>query len=439
MRCILGRGSSIAAVALALASSTPTLAGAGKLCPERTTLRFDLGSGSVSTDAPCVRHGGSVTVIVERVNPFLYAVEINGQSFRSNTDFPQELAGLWAPDLPVVAGGTAFDHAVRSYAAGVNELYTAADELPRRLLWVVHGVATPDAAHLGEDALRVVRAHVPIPADDLRTVSNEVLRFGHDSLLAVEEAYRAAAAAYPTPPSASARAAFEIVEVSLAKIVADRGTLRERFQIASDLLLAIDAARLEVISAPIVATGEVLSVRLSVTLRSDLSLDRYPVTFEMQDREVARVRVARGFNVGASAGLAFSSPVDASYVTVPDGTGDETVERKGDESAFFTSLAVLMHVYQRKLGDVNHAISVGGGLNQGGGAQVFLGYGAMLGGRRRVLISAGGTGSQVERLSGGLQVGDVVPPGTGLSTRDETVLGFFVGATYQFWAGGGRP
>ena len=53
-------------------------------CPSDLTLRFDLADGASSTGTPCVRHDGSVTVIVERVNPFLYDVEINGQVFHAN-------------------------------------------------------------------------------------------------------------------------------------------------------------------------------------------------------------------------------------------------------------------------------------------------------------------------------------------------------------------
>ena len=120
--------------------------------------------------------------------------------------------------------------------------------------------------------------------------------------------------------------------------------------------------------------------------------------------------------------------------TVTDSNGDEIIERKGDEDTFTAGIDVMLHVYQRKPRDVNHAIALGLGVNDGGGVQYLLGYGVMLGRAQRIVISAGGIGSEVDRLAGGLSVGDVLPAGETMRTDTKIVLGFYVGATYRFWS-----
>jgi hypothetical protein len=177
-------------------------------------------------------------------------------------------------------------------------------------------------------------------------------------------------------------------------------------------------------------------VTVSVTRRGDLP-DGTAVAYELDEREVASLPVGGGFTVGASAGVSFSSPVDGEYATVTDpDTGDEIVTRKGDEAAFTVGVDVMAHVYQRKPGDVNHAIALGAGVNQGGGLQFLLGYGVLLGRKQRIIISAGGIGSSVTRLADGVEEGDALPTGTPIPTEEKIALGFYVGATYRFWAAG---
>ena len=98
----------------------------------------------------------------------------------------------------------------------------------------------------------------------------------------------------------------------------------------------------------------------------------------------------------------------------------------------------MIHTYQRKPGDINHGPAVGVGVNDGGGVQYVLGYCVMLGRKHRLVFSSGGTLSDVERLAGGLEVGDPIPSNGVIPTEKKLELGFFVGVTYRFWSAGRR-
>jgi hypothetical protein len=409
-------------VALAALAAIVTPVTAKMPCHTPVTVRVDLETGSSTTTARCARYGGSVTVVVENVNTLLYDVTINGQPFRANAALSQRFDRLVPP-----AVGAGEDPARRAYDTAVHELYSTANELPERLRAILYGSPTPRPERVRREALMAVRAHLEIDDDDLQAVSNAVAAAGTLSLHALETKMRDAMQLDPAGAGASWRAALR-----------DRQAILDRYRAASDMLLQLAATPFEIASAPMVVSTETFRVILSVKARDDLPADLAPAAYEANAREIARLETGGGFTIGASAGMSFSSPVDASYTTVVDGAGDEIITRKGDEDAFTAGIDVMLHAYQRKPGDVNHAIALGLGVNDGGGLQYLLGYGVMLGRSQRVIISAGGIGSEVERLTGGFSQGDVLPPGSSIKTDDEIVLGFYVGATYRFWTPGKR-
>jgi len=442
------------------ATTSPAL---GKIeCVSPVTLRFDLQTGAASGNARCVRYGGSVTVVVENVNTFLYDVEINGQRFESDIELFVGFEPLPVPELPDAAspardagrfimdedrfgerleplrGEGSFDHAVGLYASAVRELYLIGDELERRIRAVVYGSPTPRPERTRGDALQVVRDLLGIDGDDPTTVSNRVMLSGFDALQRVDTIHGIVVELEPRRMTDGQRSAMRAVGASRAEIELDREAILERFRAASEMLLLLGQAGFAVASAPMPALGEAFPITVSVTPRSDLPAGA-PTAYELPEREVASLLVGGGFTIGVSAGLSGSSAVDAEYGTVTDpDTGDEIVTRKGDEAAFGIGLDVMMHVYQRKPGDVNHTIALGMGVNQGGGLQILLGYGVMLGRKQRIIISSGAIGSEVRRLADGFEEGDVLPAGASIPTEDKIVLGFYVGATFRFWAPGKR-
>jgi len=450
----------VLALIVLAATTSPAL---GKIeCVSPVTLRFDLETGAASGNARCVRYGGSVTVVVESVNTFLYDVEINGQRFESDIELFVGFEPLPVPELPDAAPPArdagrfvmdegrfgerleplrdegSFDHAVGLYASAVRELYLIADELERRIRAVVYGSPTPRPERIRGDALQVVRDLLGIDGDDPTTVSNRVMLSGFDALQRVDTIHGIVVELEPRRMTDGQRSAMRAVGASRAEIELDREAILERFRAASEMLLQIGQARFTVASAPMPAQSEAFPVTVSVTPRGDLPAGT-ATAYELPEREVANLLVGGGFTIGVSAGLSGSSAVDAEYGTVTDpDTGDEIVTRKGDEAAFGIGLDVMMHVYQRKPGDVNHAIALGMGVNQGGGLQILLGYGVMLGGKQRIIISSGAIGSEVRRLADGFEEGDVLPAGASIPTEDKIVLGFYVGATYRFWAPGKR-
>lgn len=435
----------------------------GKIeCLSPVTLRFDLETGAASGNARCVRYGGSVTVVVDHVNTFLFDVEINGQRFVSDVDLVPPFEPLAAPELPEVAPPArdgrrfitdehrfsawleplrdegSFDDAVGLYAAGVRELYLIANELERRTRIVVLGAPTPRPDRVRADALRLARDLLGIDGDETATVSNQVLWVGFDAMRRLDTLHGVVGELEPRRMTDGQRVALRAVAESRAGLVRDREAILDRFRAVSEMLLRLSDVRFAVASAPMSAHGEAFPITVSVTPRADLP-DGTPQGYELPEREVANLLVGGGFTIGLSAGLSFSSPVDGEYATVTDpGTGDEILVRKGDEAAFTTGADVMLHVYQRKPGDVNHAIALGMGVNQLGGPQFLLGYGVMLGREQRVIISAGGIGSEVRRLANGYEESDILPPGQSVPTEDKLVLGFYVGATYRFWTPGRR-
>jgi hypothetical protein len=440
------------------ATASPAL---GKIeCVSPVTLRFDLETGAASGNARCVRYGGSVTVVIENVNTLLYDVEINGQRFESDIELFVGFEPLPVPELPDAAppardGGRfivdedrfgerleplrdegSFDHAVGLYASAVRELYLIADELERRIRAVAYGSPTPRPERLRGDALQVARDLLGIDGEDLTTVSNRVMLSGFDALQRVDMLHAVVVDLEPRRTNDGQRTAMRSVGASRAELALDREAILERFRAASEMLLQLGQARFSVASAPMPAQSEAFPVTVSVTPRGDLPAGT-PAAYELPEREVANLLVGGGFTVGASAGVTFSSPVDGEYSTVTDpSTGDEIITRKGDEAAFTVGVDVMAHVYQRKPGDVNHAIALGMGVNQVGGVQFLLGYGVMLGRKQRIVISAGGIGSEVRRLADGFEEGDVLPPGASIPTEGKLALGFYIGATYRFWAAG---
>jgi hypothetical protein len=442
------------------ATASPAL---GKIeCLSPVTLWFDLETGAVSGNARCVRYGGSVTVVVENVNTFLYDVEINGQRFESDVELAPSLETLVVPELPDVAPPSrdgrrfitdeglfgerlaplrdegSFDDAVGLYVSAVRELYLIADDLERRIRIVVYGSPTPRPDRVRRDALLVARDLLGIDGDDPTTVSNRILLSGFDALQRVDTLHGVVIDLEPRRMTDGQRAAMRSVGASRSGLARDREAILDRFRVASEMLLRLDETRFTVASAPMLAQGEAFPIRVSVTPRDDLPPGA-SLAYELPEREVANLLVGGGFTVGASAGVTFSSPVDGEYGTITDpSSGDEILVRKGDEAAFTVGVDVMAHVYQRKPGDVNHAIALGLGANQGGGLQFLLGYGVMLGRRQRIVISAGGIGSEVRRLADGFEEGDVLPAGTPIPTEDRIALGFYVGATYRFWAPGIR-
>jgi hypothetical protein len=449
----------LVSIALAVTAS-PAL---GRIeCISPVTLRFDLETGAASGNARCVRFGGSVTVVVENVNTFLYDVEINGQRFVSDVELTPPLEPLAPPGLPDVAPPArdgrrfitderlfserleplrdegSFDDAVGLYAAGVRELYLIANELERRTRIVVFGSPTPRPAHVRANALLVARDLLGIDGDDAATVSNQILLVGFDALHRLDTLHGVVVELEPRRMTDGQRAALRAVRVSRSVLARNREVILDRFRVASEILLRLSDATFAVASAPMHVQGEAFPVTVSVTPRADLP-DGISTGYELPEREVANLLVGGGYTIGLSAGLSASSPVDGEYATVTDpGSGDEIIARKGDEAAFWTGVDVMLHVYQRKPGDVNHAIALGMGVNQGGGFQVLLGYGVMLGRKQRVIISSGGIGSTVRRLADGFEEGDVLPPGATIPTEDKLALGFYVGATYRFWSPGRR-
>jgi hypothetical protein len=410
----------------------------GSDCPSSVTIEIDLDTGESATRARCVRHGGTVTIVVDRINPFLYDVAINDQVFRSGFPPSPEFETLGPPSLPEGPfRGTAFDDAVRGYTSGVRELYLVAGEVERRLRALVYGAPTPTRDELRNEALRVVRGLLGIEEGDISSASEEVLRSGHEAYEKLEVLYRAARTSSPKRPDGKPTAEIDWITKAHGEVIDDRPAVLARFRAAADLLSQLSRARFRIASAPIVAGGDSLSAVISVTLREGLAPESHPVAFEMEAHEVARIRTGGGFTIGLSAGLIFSSPVDAEYTTEDIG-GTGVIARGGDEDIGSAGLGVLLHVYQRKPGDVNHGPAVGLGVNDGGGVQYILGYGAMIGGKNRVIFSAGGTLSDVERLAGGLAEGDPVPASGVIPTEKKLTLGFYVGVSYRFWGAGGR-
>ena len=448
------------AAIIAVAAASPVL---GKIeCISPVTLRIDLETGAASGNARCVRYGGSVTVVVENVNTFLFDVDINGQRFESDVELFTGFEPLEVPELPDVGppardggrfitnegrfeqrlaplrDGGSFDDAVGLYTAAVRELYLVAGELERRIRAVAHGSPTPRPERVRGDALQVTLDLLGVDGDDPTTVSNRIMLSGFDALQRVDTLHGVVVELEPRTPTDGQREAMRSIGASREDLELDREAILERFRAASEMLLHIGQARFSVASAPMPAQSEAFPVTVSVTPRRDLPAGT-ATAYELPEREVANLLVGGGFTIGVSAGLSGSSAVDAEYGTVTDpDTGDEIVTRKGDEAAFGVGLDVMMHVYQRKPGDVNHAIALGMGVNQGGGLQILLGYGVMLGRKQRIIISSGAIGSEVRRLADGFEEGDVLPPGASIPTEDKIVLGFYVGATYRFWAPGKR-
>jgi hypothetical protein len=400
----------------------------GKIdCHSPVTVRIDLASGAVASGAECVRYGGSVTVIVEHVNTLLYDVTVNGQEFRADATVWPVLESLEHPALPLAA-----HPAVKDYTGAVRKLYEGANEPPPKLRAILYGSPTPNPERLRRDALTVVRTWLGVDGDDFTAVSSAVLQGGYAALDHVErlhlEALRIGS------DGGIPQAAVELVRGSFEIIDRDRAAILGRFRVTAEMLQQLGGLELAVASAPMAVHAESFPVTLSVVARPGLLGDPSRTAYDLRDREVARLKVGGGFTLGLGAGLSFSSPVNASYATVTDAGGDEIVERKGDEDAFSAGIDVMLNIYHRMPGDVNHSIALGLGVNDGGGVQYLLGYGVMLGRAQRIVISAGGIGSEVDRLAGGLSVGDVLPPGDSIRTDKEIVLGFYIGATYRFWS-----
>jgi hypothetical protein len=444
-------------------AATASSAFGGIECLSPVTLRFDLESGAASGSARCVRYGGSVTVVVDHVNTFLNDVEINGQRFVSDVELTPPFEPLAAPELPDIAPPArdgrrfitdermfserleplrdegSFDDAMGLYAAGVRELVLIANELDRRIRIVLLDSPTPRAERVRAEALQVARDLLGVEGDDPTGVSNRIVLTGFDALQRLDTLHGVVADLEPRRMTDGQRAALRTVGEARALLTRNRETILDRFRAASEMLLRLSETSFSVASAPMLADGEAFPVRVSVSPRVDLP-DGIAAGYELERREVANLLVGGGFTIGLSAGLSFSSPVDGEYATVTDpSSADEIVVRKGDEAIFTTGADVMLHVYQRKPGDVNHAIALGVGVNELGGPQFLLGYGVMLGRKQRVIISAGGIGSEVRRLADGFEEGDVLPPGESIPTEDKLALGFYVGATYRFWAPGMRP
>lgn len=178
---------------------------------------------------------------------------------------------------------------------------------------------------------------------------------------------------------------------------------------------------------PVQATGENMNVNINVKLNANNE------GYSDYKNLIQNIPVNGGWKITGGLGLAFGVLQDQSYkYSTRNGI---IVSEENDQ--FIPMITSFAHIYRQspsalKLGGsfgVGFPISGGSGLSS---ASFFLGPTLVIGKNQKFLLTGGIMGSKVERLGGGLEVGDnleVFSSDIPLNSKYE--LGYFIGISYD--------
>lgn len=178
---------------------------------------------------------------------------------------------------------------------------------------------------------------------------------------------------------------------------------------------------------PIQATGEQMHIEINVKINEENN------GFTDYKNLVQNISVAGNWKITGGLGLAFGVLQDPSY-TYTTRSGILIAEENDQFIPMITSFA---HFYRQSPSSIKLGGSFGVGFPLSGGsgfssASFFLGPTLVIGRKQKFLLTAGVMGSKVERLGGGLQVGDSIEILSGeIPLNSKYELGYFIGISYD--------
>ena len=214
------------------------------------------------------------------------------------------------------------------------------------------------------------------------------------------------------------------------KFTQDRQALIAKFENARSIFIMIRDAEFTVNSPAIQASGD--QIEFSLKIQRNAQLDAKFPTVRVVDRDpFLTFDVRDGIKLDFSAGVFVTNVRDQAYSTETI-DGVNIIRRSGDEDSARVVAGALMHVYRKKHPWVNWAGSFGLGITGDSNLSYFFGVSSLFGRESRGVLSVGTTLGSVERLSGGLSVGDEFEGTNPVPTKSTLKFGFFVGFTFNF-------
>ncbi len=405
-----------------------------------------------------IESGTTVQVRVLNMNPFLYALTVDGKTETAAIQVPdiftknlsgQPAAPAPAPAVPAAAPGVAAFAAAAAGAANATFEQTAVRfeqamvetydvvRVETLLADAVHGSDGQSRKKLRKNAAAVVAAALPGGGSSPAAI----LAAGSTALGKVASEYNALQRDYAATGKAEKEARrFALLQKQYEAFLKDRTKITGGLANAARLLTSVRAASFDYASVPFQAKGDSLTV--SVEIKRNAALDKkYATTRTFKKDDFVVLEVTGGVRVDFSAGFFFTSLRDEAYTTEDDPAGApvagaepaKLIKRSASqESTFTAATGSMLHIYERGTKSWRPALSLGLGLNNSGDVTYFGGASLLLGKTARGVISAGVAGGKVKRLGGGFDLGDPLPAGTKEVPTDSPFrLGWFVGFTYN--------
>ena len=178
---------------------------------------------------------------------------------------------------------------------------------------------------------------------------------------------------------------------------------------------------------PVQAKGELMKVNITIQLDGDTNGEN---TFKKLTQEVP---VVGGWKITGGVGLAFGALKDPSFSY--SALNGIIVADENDQ--FIPMITSFAHIHRKSSKSINLGGSFGVGFPISGGsglssASFFLGPTIVIGKQQKFLITAGVMGSKVDRLGGGMQIGDPIEALTStIPIQSKYELGYFIGISYD--------
>jgi hypothetical protein len=447
---------------LGIVSSSIVFAADGG-CNKDLTIEYDFLNSRVrylsqgEEGRPCVAHRGTATLLIKEINPFLFAVKIDGSSQSFHLELPDIFSSQLKSRTVEIQETKRLDEGLNKFRVTVDtrdapkwdealdtfreKLYNAYNpilDVERQAAALIHQSLRLSQTEIRSGLELIVGRELGLDYRQRDHWPAQIRIFGRDRLTAPREAFASLEAAFENLTSDQQKAVqpiFDLAEASYREFLNNEENLRTKYQDLADLVQKLAIATFRISSPPVLADGDVVVFSVEISKNPNLDADIVvpipsdPVRFE--------VDVDGGIQVDFSTGFFFSSLTDESFTTVTDDEGETKLARGGSEDAFSVAVGGLAHVYRRSHENFNWGGSFGLGIGNDSSMEYYLGLSALIGRSRRWVVTVGAAGGKVERLGNGLQVGDEYDPATGtIPTEQKFEVGAFLSLSFNFGSGG---
>lgn len=398
------------------------------------TLEYKFNASNDAELLTKVPHNGAVQVHVKNVNPFLYDIEIEGQSLTFNNQAPAGLVTALIPSLdvpstdenkattasvtPQTVPHVAHHDGGRVASAEVDNANKAYENIQAQQQALIELEAIAENKNLSVENLAQEKDNWlkrNYPKADAQTIQKEAQK----AVECWDGCYQDAQNSLQDPVQLKA-----LAEMQTALVKADYQALPTKI---NTLYNQLAPASFEHYSIPFIPTDNadelVIHVKISPKESAEATVGEtvteYPCT----------LRVTGGLKVDFSAGVGLAFMPDAAYVLKDLDTALQ-VTREPSSSPNIGALALVHFSYQTGA-SLTGGLSAGVMYDDSKRLRYLLGGSLLIGRRQRIAVSGGVAVGKVQLLSNTQQEDQLLPPGSELNYVERFRVGGFFGLSYN--------